>query len=145
MPVTRQLEQMLCPVTSVAAAEVSFNAAGDKGTAKGLMYPLLENYINSHMIGGSLTAVKLHRSRPLDVPMLYYSSSSRYCMTAGREHQSNHVMVHVNVLSCYFREFCLDPDCLISPWRQFDAQLLEHNGVSMKPWHDHWLKLRMGG
>lgn len=108
------------------------------------MYPLLEQHINRHLVGGVLKQASLHHKAPLHVPCIYWRTTSRYCPAVAREHKSNHVQVVANVLRCTWRIHCLDPDCCPGPWERFDGCLLadvgEAAGPEVRAWHEHWVK-----
>lgn len=49
-----------------------------------------------------------------DVPgkyILYHLGGNRFCARLQREHQSNHVMIVVELASGIFYQKCLDPEC----------------------------------
>lgn len=111
----------------------------------GVCYPLLEAHLNACLTNGQLKTVAVHRDRPLQVPYLYWSTTSRYCPAIGREHTSNHMQIVVDVKKCTWRFHCLDPACDPGQWTAFDAKLLQLHPAAarLQEWHQHWRQHRV--
>lgn len=116
-------------------------------------YLSLEAHINRQLLSGQLKKAKVHREHPLQVPCLYWSTTSRFCPAVGREHASNHMQIVVNVAYCTWRFHCLDPECKPGPWMSFSPSLLQLHpgavhpgaGAVLKEWHEYWERKRVNG
>lgn len=108
------------------------------------VYPLLEQHIQSQLHDGErITSVAWCRQRPFEVPKMYYSTSSKFCSNIMRQHKSNHIMVHVDVVACKLRWYCLDPCCAKGNWVAFDKHMIGAvDNSSGQQWHDHWARWR---
>jgi hypothetical protein len=106
------------------------------------LYPNLILFLCSQLHNGTVVGAKVHRARPLEVPYMYCSTTSKWCSTVGREHAGNHIQLVVNVLSCTWRQHCLDPACSPAEWQDFEPSLLqrvcEPISSSVRDWHEHW-------
>lgn len=114
-----------CQVHATAAKSIRQPALPLAQRALPACYPPLEAYINGHLLSGHLREAKVHRERPLHVPCLYWSTTSRFCPAVGREHASNHMQIVVNVAYCTWRFHCLDPECQPGAWMSFSPRCIQ--------------------
>lgn len=132
---------MACPPTQRAPL-VHYHAIGKSSEINRTSpFPLLDTWVTHNFKG--ISQVRLDRMFPLSIPVIYFWVKSRFCYHIQGNHDSNHVIIAVDVLHHKWWQICFATKCSAQgkqPLSALPAHLFQETDPNMSQSWVEWLK-----